>query len=202
MKKKLITDIFNMDRVLWHGDKLQQWQMGKNPYPVTMDLHLTGACNLKCPMCSGGERTGYLSRDFAIDILEQLRKGDVRGIVYTGGGEPTLHRKFSEIIQNYQFIRGNTGVLMIFVKNIIVAKFLNYWPQSSYSSCLEHIYFYRYFDTPSRTFQNFHHILISHRYRTMKSSFLEFREKVEGGYQNTCKTFRSGHRHPHPIFVC
>ncbi len=48
--------------------------------------------------------------------------------------------------------------------------------------------FYRYFETPSCTFENFHHIFISHTYRTMKSSFSEFREKVEGGYQNTCKS--------------
>ena len=47
--------------------------------------------------------------------------------------------------------------------------------------------FCRYFDTPSLTFQNFHHIFISHTYRTMKSSFLEICEKVEGGCQNTCK---------------
>ena len=47
--------------------------------------------------------------------------------------------------------------------------------------------FTRYGDTSSRTFQNFPHIFISHTYRTMKSSFLEFREKVERGYQNTCK---------------
>ena len=45
----------------------------------------------------------------------------------------------------------------------------------------------RYFHTPPITFQNFHHIFISYTYRTMKSSFFQFREKVEGGYQNTCK---------------
>ena len=41
--------------------------------------------------------------------------------------------------------------------------------------------FYRYFDTPSCTFQIFHHIFISYTYRTMKSLFFQFREKVEGG---------------------
>ena len=48
--------------------------------------------------------------------------------------------------------------------------------------------FCTYFDTPSYTFQNFRHIFILHTYRTMKSSFFECDEKVEGGCQNTCET--------------
>ena len=107
----LNTDIFNANRLLWHGARLAQWQDGLNPYPIAMDLHLTGACNLRCPRCSGGERKGSLSSELVYDLLRQLREGDVRGIIYTGGGEPTMHQDFSKIIRYTKELGFSIGLI-------------------------------------------------------------------------------------------
>ena len=111
MSEKLKTDFFNTNRLLWHGDKIRQWQEGQNPYPINLDIHLTGACNLRCPRCAGGEREGSLDTQIVFDLLKELRKGDVRAIVYTGGGEPAMHKDFSKIIKYTKELGFSIGLI-------------------------------------------------------------------------------------------
>ena len=111
MGEELKTDFLNTNRLLWHGDKIKQWQNGQNPYPINLDVHLTGACNLRCPRCGGGERKGCLDTQLVCDLLQELRKGDVRAIVYTGGGEPTMHKDFSKIINYTKELGFSVGLI-------------------------------------------------------------------------------------------
>lgn len=93
-----IMDIFVKDKLLWHGDKVREWQQGGNPFPITMELDLCGACNSHCPRCAGGERRGKLEKDKVVQVLQELAAEGTRAVTYTGGGEPSLHEDLAELL--------------------------------------------------------------------------------------------------------
>jgi hypothetical protein len=70
--------------------------------PVSINLDLTTACNFRCPHCvdSGIINTG---EDIGLDIIrssiETLRSRGLLSVILIGGGEPTVHRDFEEIVR-------------------------------------------------------------------------------------------------------
>lgn len=91
-------DIFRSDKVFRHC-QFTSWLSGANPYPITMEIDPCGACNSHCPKCVGGERHGLLPTERIISLLHEFAANGVRGIIYTGGGEPTLHPDLARIIR-------------------------------------------------------------------------------------------------------
>jgi len=65
--------------------------------PVTLELHPTNKCNFNCPWCVesvrriGGES---LSRDVLMQVIARFKEMGGRGIVWEGGGEPTISKDF------------------------------------------------------------------------------------------------------------
>lgn len=86
---------FSSDKILKHLDRVNAWLKDENPPPITVELDMTNLCNHKCPECSGwyfqDRNHSSLSKDLAEDIVRQLAKAKVRGIIFTGGGEPLCH---------------------------------------------------------------------------------------------------------------
>jgi MoaA/NifB/PqqE/SkfB family radical SAM enzyme len=86
---------FSSDKILKHLDRVNAWLQGENPAPITVELDMTNLCNHKCLECSGWyfqNRNGdSLSRERAESIIRQLAQAKVRGIIFTGGGEPLCH---------------------------------------------------------------------------------------------------------------
>ena len=86
---------FSSDKILKHLDRVTDWLEGGNPYPITMELDMTNVCSHACPECvSGYFRVGSrdtLERELAERIIRELAECKVRGIIFTGGGEPLLH---------------------------------------------------------------------------------------------------------------
>lgn len=106
-------------KVLWHLDKiLELKQTGKTASPVNVEIDLSNRCSHGCAWChfaythtkgplvgkrdkpedhiDGGDLMDY---QLAINILNQLKAIGVQSITWTGGGEPTLHPNFNEIIE-------------------------------------------------------------------------------------------------------
>ncbi len=68
-------------------------------FPISIDLHLTNACNLNCSWCTDSEiRKGAATMDFqkALQLIDEFAEHNT-GVTLEGGGEPTLHKNFSEI---------------------------------------------------------------------------------------------------------
>ena len=82
--------IFTENKILWHGAAVAEWQGGGNPYPIVMEIDPSGACNGACPRCVGGEHEGMLEFSMFETLLDEL-VGETEAIIFTGGGEPTLH---------------------------------------------------------------------------------------------------------------
>jgi MoaA/NifB/PqqE/SkfB family radical SAM enzyme len=113
-------------KVYQHLDRLSWIQDGFRPAPVNVEIDLSNRCSLGCEYChfaythtrgplagkrdkpqdavSGGD---LMDTDLAYSILDQLERAAVRSVVWSGGGEPTLHPDFDEIIQHW---RGDQGV--------------------------------------------------------------------------------------------
>lgn len=112
-----------LDKLYLHYDKLKNIYINKGYvdfiYPVSVELSFTNRCNLACVYCSDqGLRVRQgVTDDFQIEVLfrlfDDLRKGGTKGVVIEGGGEPTLHPDFEEIV-NYA---SNTGLALGLITN-------------------------------------------------------------------------------------
>jgi hypothetical protein len=81
-------------KCLWDVEKLQ------NKSPSFYEIDLTSRCNLNCSWCNSKKE-----RAVPRDMEPLVAKGIInaaykkrRGILFTGGGEPTLHPEFRKIV--------------------------------------------------------------------------------------------------------
>jgi MoaA/NifB/PqqE/SkfB family radical SAM enzyme len=94
---------FSSDKILKHLDRVSQWLEGNNPAPITVELDMTNICNHRCPECV----VNYfrimdkksLSRKMAKNIVTQLAKNKIRGLIFTGGGDPLCNPYTLETVE-------------------------------------------------------------------------------------------------------
>ena len=83
---------FSSDKILKHLDRVSAWFKGQNPPPITVELDMTNICNHRCPECVVNyfrvADKNHLSGRLAQNIVRQLAKNKIRGLIFTGGGEP------------------------------------------------------------------------------------------------------------------
>lgn len=98
-----IFDIeFNSNKHLVHWDRINALAHGKDTSPVTLELDVCSICNHKCEWCVDPlsvHSNQLIPVSIAKKIMEEAKELGVKGIVFKGGGESTLHPKFDEIIQ-------------------------------------------------------------------------------------------------------
>jgi MoaA/NifB/PqqE/SkfB family radical SAM enzyme len=106
-------------KALAHLDRLSSWKAGFRPAPVTIEWDLSNACSLGCQSCHFAhthlkgpwaarpralpmayEDTGLFAD---VDVVEQglmgMARAGVKGVIWSGGGEPTLHTRWREIVR-------------------------------------------------------------------------------------------------------
>lgn len=101
-----------------HVDRLAAWKAGEKPAPVTVEWDLSNACSLGCQAChfahthvkgpwAARERAmppGFESGGVFADLalvqrgLAEMADAGVRGVIWSGGGEPTLHPQWAEVV--------------------------------------------------------------------------------------------------------
>ncbi len=95
--EKLFLHETKVDDILQNG-------INTMSYPISVELTLTNRCNLACVYCSDlelRERQGndsFLDYDILNSLFKDLSKGGTKGVVFEGGGEPTLHPDFSKLV--------------------------------------------------------------------------------------------------------
>ncbi|MCX5694574.1 MAG: radical SAM protein [Candidatus Omnitrophica bacterium] len=99
----MVTDQFRIDshKLMYHIPRVHQWLEGKNIYPVYIEIGLHGGCNHRCIFCAFDffkYKPDILEKTcFKRFITEAAKKG-VKSILYSGEGEPLLHKGAVEII--------------------------------------------------------------------------------------------------------
>ncbi len=105
-------------KVFAHLDRLQAWQQGKRPAPITLEWDLSNRCTLGCDHChfahthvrgpwTGLPRTipeayantGDVADSSLVDrgLVEAAMAG-VQAIIWSGGGEPTTHPDWQDVM--------------------------------------------------------------------------------------------------------
>lgn len=73
------------------------------PYgPTSVNLDLTTACNFSCPHCVDSRllNTGdYLDMETIKKSIDTLQHNGLRSVILIGGGEPTIHKNFEDIVR-------------------------------------------------------------------------------------------------------
>lgn len=105
-------------KLLYHADRLAAIKAGQTPPPVNVEIDLSLRCSHGCSWCrfgythTRGPLAGKHSKpvgaipggdlmdgDLIDPILEQLSEAGVKSVTWTGGGEPTLHPRFDDIVR-------------------------------------------------------------------------------------------------------
>lgn len=95
-------------KLIMHKEKIDSIMAVKNGdkkldelFPISIELHLTDFCNLKCEWCTdkGLRRNGAtIDYEVATRLLSEMKKHKT-GVTIEGGGEPTLHPMFNQIVK-------------------------------------------------------------------------------------------------------
>lgn len=108
-----MSKIFGQNKILNHTDKINNWLKNETAL-VTFELHLTNACNNRCPKCSGWkgkDKKDSLTLEEATDYLTQMSCAGAKAVIFGGGGEPMVSPHFSEAIWHAKELGLDIGVM-------------------------------------------------------------------------------------------
>jgi MoaA/NifB/PqqE/SkfB family radical SAM enzyme len=107
---------FIQPKVLFHIEKFEEIYKNNIPVPVTCEIDLTdGFCNNKCSHCFFGTNEKlnpiFLEKSIAISLIRELADHGVKGVEFSGGGEPTTHPDICEIIEYATSLSMSVGLI-------------------------------------------------------------------------------------------
>ena len=88
-------------KLIFHPTAVSNWLSGKDIYPISVEVGLTNLCNHRCTFCAvdySDYRGVFLDKDIILKTLETLSKKGTKSVIFSGEGEPFLHKNAAEII--------------------------------------------------------------------------------------------------------
>lgn len=84
-----------------HTEQMEAYRRGEPNSVISTHISPEGACNLKCPYCSVAYRDTHSRIELEIvqDYVQKLKTKGLKACILTGGGEPTIYKKFNELVQ-------------------------------------------------------------------------------------------------------
>ena len=89
-------------KTLFHGDRIGEYLRTGDCMPVFCEVNLTNTCNLQCQWCISENfkhSQDTLQTDAMLRFAKDFAVSGGKAITFSGGGEPTLHPDFTEIIE-------------------------------------------------------------------------------------------------------
>ena len=103
-----MADKYLMDghKLLWHLDRVRDWQEGKRIAPLHIDVGLSKGCNIRCEYCFGvlqgnfGRKGSevFFPREPLLRYVRDAGRAGVRSMGFIGEGEPLLNPHTGEAI--------------------------------------------------------------------------------------------------------
>lgn len=130
--------IFYSEKILWHSDRLnsyiEQYKSLRGEarladlsgvVPVTMEVDLSNRCSHRCPSCAGrrlpeseNEQLFSAAADGesiptarAADYIAQMAAAGVRGLIFTGGGDSTVHSGLVDLVELAHAVGMRVGLI-------------------------------------------------------------------------------------------
>ena len=110
----------SLEKALLFPEKMQALRRNNcvtydTSYPISVELSLTNRCNHACVWCSDAairrRLPGELDLESLTTLFEELKAGGTRGIVIEGGGEPTMHPQFSDVVKSISALNMAQGLI-------------------------------------------------------------------------------------------
>jgi len=94
---------FNRNKILSHWEQIKKYkEYGETSNPITVEFSLTNKCNHKCPACTGlrdnTDKNSSIDYNLAVEIITQLSEIGVKGVIFTGGGDPLMYNDCHTLI--------------------------------------------------------------------------------------------------------
>ena len=108
-------------KLAWHQDRMNDMRDGKRPKPIELQFVISDLCNHDCHWCAYRASNGLSSSNFgekqadgtveknpkrmipfhkAREILDDGIEIGARSVIFTGGGEPTVHPQHMELFSH------------------------------------------------------------------------------------------------------
>lgn len=105
-----INNFNSSEKILRYPHKIDAFLNAHKTLIVT-ELDLTNKCNHRCPGCCGvNENNAELSLEQIESVVENLRAMDNKGVILSGGGEPTISPHFSRAVGLLKSAGQNLGL--------------------------------------------------------------------------------------------
>lgn len=100
-------------KVLLHQQLENTIRLEGKIVPVHVQLNPTNRCNFSCGFCSCSERdkTVEMPLEKMIDCMKTARNLGCQSVTITGGGEPTIHRNFKEMVEKLRGLGLQLGLV-------------------------------------------------------------------------------------------
>lgn len=96
-----------------HIDRVYEWKFRGDTTPIYVEVSPTAACNHACTFCAldyANHTKDKISKQKLLEIGEQMTNIGVRGVMFGGEGEPTLHPDLADIIGVYHGLELDCGL--------------------------------------------------------------------------------------------
>ncbi len=116
-------DSFNMDghKLLWHLDRVAEWQRGERVAPLHVDMGISAGCNMGCTYCYGviQGRTGFgtdikgrfnMPKEAIMRFFKDAKDVGIRSIALIGEGENTHNPALYDVIDYAKSIGLDLGL--------------------------------------------------------------------------------------------
>lgn len=105
---------FEGDKILGHMDRVRDWLASGRSRPITLEFDLTNLCSHRCPACFGfhpARDAAQIPLEDARRILRQARDFGVRGLTFTGGGEPLMNPAAPQAVEHARSLGFDVGFI-------------------------------------------------------------------------------------------
>lgn len=94
-------------------DRLIEYQKNGTCFPVGIEISPTNLCNLNCTWCISKQyhRNESLDIDVLVKFLKEYKELGGKSVTWSGGGEPSRYRYFTEVVQETDRLGIDQGLM-------------------------------------------------------------------------------------------